>query len=69
MRLISLPDRVLIAYTSAFQRPESHSTRPLADTPPMSGLAGPGRRHFLATRRFANEISEIEPSARLLTYK
>ena len=48
-------------------RPLSQSTRPSADTPPMSGLPPPGRCHFRTGFRVRNEINVIEPSPRLET--
>src|SRR5204863_8125593 len=66
---ISLPSAVLSAYTDPDQRPESQSTLPSAETFPMSGLPPPGMRHFATTRRVRNEIREIEPSPRLVTYR
>ena len=46
----------------------SHSTRPSADTPPMSGEPPPGMRHLRSGGAVRNEITLIEPSPRLETY-
>ena len=43
--------------------PVSQSTRPSAETPPMSGEPPPGRRHLRNGRRVRNEISVIDALA------
>src|SRR5947209_5913036 len=66
MRLITFPLPVSIASSAASERPESHSTLPEADTPPMSGLE-PGIRHVAITLRVLKLITEIEPAERFET--
>src|SRR5438093_1196793 len=63
------PSFVLIAYTTALYRPDSHSTFPSAETLPMSGLPPPAMCHVFTMRRVANETTEIEPAMRLVTYR
>src|SRR6476620_5685718 len=68
IRAMRSPLLLSIAYTSELKRPDSHSTFPSADTPPISGLPPPGSRHFLATLLDAKSITEMLPSSRFDTY-
>src|SRR4051794_33832168 len=66
---IRWPSVVSIAYTTPLYRPDSQSTRPSADRPPMSGLPPPGIFHFVTRVLVAKSSREIEPSPRLVMYR
>src|SRR5581483_8817460 len=69
MRASRCPSFVSIAYTSESYRPDSHSTFPSAETPPISGLPPPGKRHVVTTFFVAKSSSDTLPSPRFDTYK